>query len=329
MAEKEFNTRIVHKHDIQANWEKAVGFIPKQGELIVYDADENYDYQRIKIGDGVKNVNALPFYNDGFVSYSEQNLTDEQKLQARTNIDASDFSGDWTDLINSPISIDKEKSLYTDIIYNPEKNKMTQLADFTNLSILQSIFIKSGCVSNQINRPALASYVYLAFYYKWNDETHNEIAGTIDIDSISLIDSKNYSVNISGSTTDTLYMILDLSTLTEENKALFPTTGLYFKFTYDTAKYKYYYIRAELQFRHVLRSDWISTEIARVSDIPTQIQADWNQTDDTAVDFIKNKPEIATDDDVINALIEADLLCCVADSDGSILTDESENILLW
>jgi hypothetical protein len=29
MAEKEFNTRIVHKHDIQANWEKAVGFIPK------------------------------------------------------------------------------------------------------------------------------------------------------------------------------------------------------------------------------------------------------------------------------------------------------------
>jgi hypothetical protein len=36
--------------------------------LIVYDIDENYDYQRIKIGDGVKNVNVLPFYNDGFVT---------------------------------------------------------------------------------------------------------------------------------------------------------------------------------------------------------------------------------------------------------------------
>ena len=29
MAEKEFHTRIVHKHDTQANWEKAIGFIPK------------------------------------------------------------------------------------------------------------------------------------------------------------------------------------------------------------------------------------------------------------------------------------------------------------
>jgi hypothetical protein len=33
------------------------------GELIVYDADENHSVQRIKIGDGVSNVNALPFVN--------------------------------------------------------------------------------------------------------------------------------------------------------------------------------------------------------------------------------------------------------------------------
>lgn len=58
-------------------------------------------------------------------------------------------------------------------------------------------------------------------------------------------------------------------------------------------------------------------------------QPDWNQADETANDFIKNKPEMATDEDVINALIEADLLCAVADADGNILADESENILLW
>jgi len=29
MDEKMFNTRIIHKHDTQANWEKAVNFIPK------------------------------------------------------------------------------------------------------------------------------------------------------------------------------------------------------------------------------------------------------------------------------------------------------------
>ena len=61
MAEKNFNARIVHKHDTEANWNTATSFIPKQGELIVYDKDSTYDYERIKIGDGVTNVNSLPF----------------------------------------------------------------------------------------------------------------------------------------------------------------------------------------------------------------------------------------------------------------------------
>lgn len=64
MAEKNFNTRIVHKHDIEANWQLAINFTPKQGELIVYDPDENFSYPRIKIGDGEKNVNALSFITD-------------------------------------------------------------------------------------------------------------------------------------------------------------------------------------------------------------------------------------------------------------------------
>lgn len=58
------NTRIQHKHDTEINWSKATGFIPKQGELIVYDIDDNYNYERIKIGDGVTNVNSLPFANE-------------------------------------------------------------------------------------------------------------------------------------------------------------------------------------------------------------------------------------------------------------------------
>ena len=64
MAEKEkqLNGRIIHKHDTEVNWLKAIGFTPKQSELIVYDIDENYNYQRIKIGDGIHNVNELPFY---------------------------------------------------------------------------------------------------------------------------------------------------------------------------------------------------------------------------------------------------------------------------
>lgn len=61
MAEKMINTRIINKHAVESDWLKAVNFIPKQGELIVYDKDSTYDYERIKIGDGVTNVNSLPF----------------------------------------------------------------------------------------------------------------------------------------------------------------------------------------------------------------------------------------------------------------------------
>jgi hypothetical protein len=61
MTEKILNSRIVNKHDSAENWSKAVNFTPKQGEIIVYDIDENYSYERIKIGDGSNNVNSLPF----------------------------------------------------------------------------------------------------------------------------------------------------------------------------------------------------------------------------------------------------------------------------
>lgn len=64
MAEKNLNTRIINKHDIAANWALATNFIPKLGEIIVYDADESNPEPRIKIGDGVNKVNDLKFFHD-------------------------------------------------------------------------------------------------------------------------------------------------------------------------------------------------------------------------------------------------------------------------
>lgn len=58
---KEVKARMQQKHDIEANWLKAVDFIPLAGEIIVYDADENFNQVRFKIGDGETNVNDLPF----------------------------------------------------------------------------------------------------------------------------------------------------------------------------------------------------------------------------------------------------------------------------
>ena len=58
---KEIKTRIRNKHDLEANWQKAVNFIPLAGEMIVYDPDDSHAQPRIKIGDGTATVNSLPF----------------------------------------------------------------------------------------------------------------------------------------------------------------------------------------------------------------------------------------------------------------------------
>lgn len=58
MAEKKLKTRIILKHETTENWAKAVNFVPKEGEIVIYDNE------KIKIGDGVKNVNDLDFVNE-------------------------------------------------------------------------------------------------------------------------------------------------------------------------------------------------------------------------------------------------------------------------
>ena len=63
MTEKTIKSRIVHKHDSEANWNRATNFVPKQGELIIYDTDTNHSYARVKIGDGTTNVSLLPFFD--------------------------------------------------------------------------------------------------------------------------------------------------------------------------------------------------------------------------------------------------------------------------
>ena len=58
------NCRLISRHDTEANWlTKNPSFIPYQGEIIVFDTDSHYSYERFKIGDGVTTVLNLPFAN--------------------------------------------------------------------------------------------------------------------------------------------------------------------------------------------------------------------------------------------------------------------------
>lgn len=69
--------RLVQKHDTEANWNKAVNFKPKAGELIVYDVDDTHLAPRLKVGDGKTVVFDLPFFFEGAIAELSQKLDKE------------------------------------------------------------------------------------------------------------------------------------------------------------------------------------------------------------------------------------------------------------
>lgn len=66
--EKIIKGRFGHMHATEAVWALYPDFVPKQSEFVVYDHDENYDYERFKIGDGVSAVSELPFASNSSAS---------------------------------------------------------------------------------------------------------------------------------------------------------------------------------------------------------------------------------------------------------------------
>lgn len=80
MADKTVKIRLVLKHDTEENWAKAANFIPKQGEVIIYDGAAGSP-SRIKIGDGATKVNDLPFVHK-YLLDNQNTFTAIQKFSA-------------------------------------------------------------------------------------------------------------------------------------------------------------------------------------------------------------------------------------------------------
>lgn len=63
LAQDTVKARIQLKNDTEANWNKALNFVPLKGEIIIYSTDESHPFSRLKVGDGKTNVVQLPFIN--------------------------------------------------------------------------------------------------------------------------------------------------------------------------------------------------------------------------------------------------------------------------
>ena len=68
MADNTIKTRIQLKNDTEAHWNLATNFKPKEGEVIVYSADDTHPFSRLKVGNGSTVVSSLPFIDSGTVT---------------------------------------------------------------------------------------------------------------------------------------------------------------------------------------------------------------------------------------------------------------------
>ena len=132
MSEKKINTRITNKHDTEVNWNKANNFIPKSGELIIYDADDNYDYPRVKIGDGETIVSLLPFFVSGSdeVYIGTEEPTDEN-VKIWINPEDTADSYITEEELNKKVDKVEGKGLSTNDYTTAEKNKLGALPSVT------------------------------------------------------------------------------------------------------------------------------------------------------------------------------------------------------
>ena len=72
---------------------------------------------------------------------------------------------------------------------------------------------------------------------------------------------------------------------------------------------------------------YLQTMLAGLRQWITEQKPDWNQNDETKIDFIKNKPGEETEDDAMEMLAEMGLADPVTNEENNILTDEDGNIL--
>lgn len=255
MSEKNMNTRIIHKHDIEANWEKAINFIPKQGEIIIYDVDTNYNYERFKIGDGVTTVNNLLF---------------------------TTFQADWN----------QNDEFAPDYI----KNR-------THYEISGNVIFENAAMD-----------------FSEDTRLENELIDLFRDDNKGLVEDVSYKVEFDGNdyycvAKDTGYGEFyignqDIAVENELNRN-FPdkivSNEPFYIMTYDGGWYSYVCVSQSSMGVH-------SIKIIEGSEL--------KKIDEKYLD-------IATDDEIIEMLMDTDMFPVVTDSDGSMLANENGDILLW
>ena len=138
---KKYNIKAIPFHGTAAEWENN-NYIPKDGEIIIYDIDENYNYKRIKIGNGTDIVSVLPFLDEDITSRILALETWSQEIEEKIayidienneNVSDMTYSGDsmefpdMGEIIIEDIVVEEEGLCKG--IYNLHGQKLERLPD--------------------------------------------------------------------------------------------------------------------------------------------------------------------------------------------------------
>lgn len=116
-TEKTISARMQMKTDTALNWSKAINFIPKKGEIIIYEADSDYGYERMKIGDGSTKVNDLPFVI-GAKDWLQNDSTASDYIKNRPGgytVNYPALNIEWDGVIGDRVSVDFDGMKYVKV----------------------------------------------------------------------------------------------------------------------------------------------------------------------------------------------------------------------
>lgn len=296
-------TRLVNKHDIEANWLKATGFIPLDGEIIVYEADETCAYPRFKVGDGATNVNDLPFAESPTqVDWNQNDENAPDYVKNRTHfygrglvpiIQANGGGKDYgVGLMEyrGVLPVGEFELFEEGVTYTISCNGVSDTIVGTSSTILSAEASKLPNISANTN---ITLFAVNAYGY-----------------------TRDYHIRVEGGNSD------DVWTVAKESDVIVPLDEKYIPSTIARVSD----IPEAVTVDPTLTIEGAAADAKATGDTFVKSIADWNETDETSLAFIKNKPTEETEDDALEMLTEMGILDPIQDEENNILTDEDGNI---
>lgn len=112
-------------HGTAIEWENNLLYIPSQGEIVIYDIDDNNTMPRIKIGDGETTVAKLPFFSSTDATQDVVILAEAQKyadnLIAEANLAQYTTEEEVKSIVDGVIASAADSETY---------NSLTKLVDY-------------------------------------------------------------------------------------------------------------------------------------------------------------------------------------------------------